>query len=121
MPMLAMQAQKGAEKGMADAITGTWSGDWGPNAGDRNTVNVDLKLEGNKITGVVHSVNFKRADVELKNSTFDAKTGMVHLEADAAGRGGTTHFVIDGKLAGGKMSGSWNHDSTKGDFSLMKK
>ena len=33
-PLLAVQRA-------SDPITGRWSGDWGPNAGDRNTVNVD--------------------------------------------------------------------------------
>ena len=110
------QGKKGA-----DPLTGTWSGDWGPNASDRNTVNVDLKWDGKMLTGTVHSVNFQRPDVELKNSTFDPKTGVIHMEADAAGRGGSVHYVIDGKVTGNTMSGSWNHDATKGDFKLTKK
>ena len=113
------QGKKGG--GGADPITGTWSGDWGPNAADRNTVNVDLKLTGTAITGTVHSVNFQRPDVEIKNGKFDAAAGTVHMEADAQGRGGATHFVIDGKLANGTMTGTWNHDTTKGDFKLTKK
>ena len=105
-----------------DAITGTWSGDWGPSPGDRNTVNVDLKLNGKAVTGVVHSINFQRPDVMLEKSTFDPATGAIHMEADAAGAGGTkVHYVIDGKLANGTMSGSWNHDGKKGDFKLTKK
>ena len=113
----------GAGKKGADPITGTWSGDWGPSAADRNQVNVDLKLDGKAVTGTVHSVNFQRPDVEIKNGTFDAATGAIHMEADAPGRrgGATTHFVIDGKVADGSMTGSWNHDSTKGDFKLTKK
>ena len=82
-----------------------------------------MKFDGKAITGTVHSVNFPRPDVALKNSTFDAKTSAVHMEADVPGaRGGpAVHFVIDGKLAGGSMSGSWNHGTTKGDFKLTKK
>lgn len=114
------QGKKGGGKA-ADPITGTWSGDWGPSPADRNTVTVDLKLSGATITGTVHSVNFQRPDVELKNSTFDPQTGTVHMEADAQGRGGAVHFVIDGKVANGTMSGSWNHGTTKGDFKLTKK
>ena len=112
----------GFQRGGTDPLSGTWSGDWGPSAADRNTVNVDLKWDGKALTGTVHSINFQRPDVPLKNSTYDAKTGAVHMEADAPGRGGqTTHFVIDGKVANGSMSGTWNHDSTKGDFKLTKK
>ena len=113
-------AQRGAG---ADPLSGTWTGDWGPNASDRNTVSVDLKWDGKAVTGVVHSVNFKRPDVTLQKGTFDAKTGAIHLEADSANAmgGPAVHFVIDGKVTNGSMSGSWNHDSTKGDFKLTKK
>jgi hypothetical protein len=112
--MLALQ------RGGSDPITGTWSGDWGPNANDRNTVNIDLKLDGKNITGTVHSVNYQRPDVMVKG-TFDAAAATVHLEADASGRRGNVHYVIDGKLANGAISGSWNHDAVKGDFKLTKK
>ena len=115
------QGKKGGGGKAADSLTGTWSGDWGPNASDRNTVNVDLKSDGKTVTGTVHSVNFQRPDVEIKNGTFDPATGAIHMEADASGRGGAVHFVIDGKVTGNTMSGSWNHDATKGDFKLTKK
>src|SRR5438874_130458 len=118
MPLLALQG-----KAAADPLTGTWTGDWGPSPADRNTVAVEMKYDGKAITGTVHSVNFKRPDVDLKNSTFDAKTGAVHMEADVPDqRGGpAVHFVIDGKLDKGTMAGSWNHGTTKGDFKLTKK
>ena len=107
----------------SDSITGTWSGDWGPSPGDRNTVNVDLKLNGKAVTGVVHSINFQRPDVMLEKSTFDPASGAIHMEADAPNPAGGTkvHYVIDGKLANGAMTGSWNHDGKKGDFKLTKK
>ena len=116
LPVLAFQ-------GGADPLTGTWTGDWGPNAGDRNTVTVDLKWDGKALTGVVHSINFQRADVVLQKSTFNSATGAVHLEADVPNpRGGAAiHYLIDGKLANGSISGSWNHGTTKGDFKLTKK
>ena len=67
LPLLALQRG-------SDPITGTWSGDWGPNANDRNTVNVDLKLDGKNITGTVHSVNYQRPDVTISKGTFDSGT-----------------------------------------------
>src|SRR5690242_7598573 len=107
----------------ADPLTGTWTGDWGPSASDRNTVNVDLKWDGKALTGVVHSINYQRPDVTLQKSTFVPATGAVHMEADAANpRGGAAvHYVIDGKLANGSITGSWNHGASKGDFKLTKK
>lgn len=114
LPLLALQRG-------SDPISGTWSGDWGPNANDRNTVNVDLKLNGKDVTGTVHSINYNRPDVMISKGTFDPAGGTIHLEADAQGRGGAVHYVIDGKVMGGTMSGSWNHGASKGDFKLMKK
>src|SRR5581483_7218224 len=113
MPLLAVQRG-------SDAISGTWSGDWGPDANDRNTVNVDLKLAGKNVTGVVHSVNYKRPDVMIQKGTYDPAAGTIHLEAEAQGRGGTVHYVIEGKVSNGTMSGSWNHENVKGDFKLSK-
>ena len=117
IPVLALQ------RGSADPLTGTWTGDWGPSPGDRNTVSVDLKWDGKALTGTVHSLNFQRPDVSLQKSTFDAKAGTVHMEAEAPGqRGGpAVHFIIDGKLTTGSMTGSWNHGTSKGDFKLTKK
>jgi hypothetical protein len=114
IPVLALQRG-------SDPLTGTWTGDWGPNAADRNTVTVDLKWDGKALSGTVHSINYQRADVTLQNATFNA--GAVHMEADVANPrgGGTIHYVIDGKLANGSMSGSWNHGASKGDFKLTKK
>ena len=115
LPVLALQRG-------GDPLTGTWSGDWGPNAADRNTVNVNLKWDGKALTGVVHSINYQRPDVTLQKATFDPASGAVHMEADVPNpRGGTIHYVIDGKLVNGTMSGSWNHDGRKGDFKLTKK
>jgi hypothetical protein len=115
VPLLALQRG-------SDPLTGAWTGDWGPSPGDRNTVSVNLKLNGKTLSGVVHSINFQRPDVMLQNSTFDSATGAVHMEANAPNPSGGTpiHYVIDGKLMNGMMSGSWNHDSKKGDFKLTK-
>jgi len=122
VPMLAQQ-KSAAPAASADPLTGTWAGDWGPNAGDRNEVNVDLKWDGKALTGTVHSINYKRDDVTISKGTYTAATNKVHLEADAKNpRGGqNVHYVIDGTLAGKTMSGSWNHDASKGDFKLTKK
>lgn len=114
LPLLALQRG-------SDPISGTWTGDWGPNAQDRNTVSVDLKLEGKEVTGAVKSINYNRPEVKISKGTYDAGAGTIHLEADAQGRGGAVHYVIDGKVMGGTMAGSWNHGASKGDFKLTKK
>jgi len=119
IPMVAQQRATPA----ADPLTGTWTGDWGPSAGDRNMVSIDLKLNGTALTGTVKSIQPARADVTLTKSTYTASSGAVHMEADAKNPrdGSTVHYVIEGKLANGSMTGSWNHDASKGDFKLTKK
>ena len=102
-----------------DPLSGTWVGDWGPSASDRNQVTVELKWDGKALTG---TVNPGQNAVELQKCTFDAKTGAVHMEADAKGRrGNDIHYVIDGKVEKGTMTGTWNHDNRKGDFKITKK
>lgn len=119
MAMILTTSVASAQSKSSDPLSGTWSGDWGPSATDRNAVTVDLKWDGKALSG---TVNPGENAVALKSCTFDAKTGMVHMEADAKNRrGADVHFVIDGKVEGMTMSGSWNHDARKGDFKITKK
>jgi|SRR5678815_978717 hypothetical protein len=106
-----------------DPLSGTWTGDWGPSAQDRNQVSVDLKFDGKALTGVVKSTQPSRPDVTISNSSFDAATRTVKMEAEARSpRGGApVKYVITGKLEGSTMTGSWNHDGRTGDFKLTKK
>jgi len=103
-----------------DPLSGNWAGDWGPTATHRNEVTVQLKWDGKALTG---TVNPGPSAIMLQKSTFDPKTSAVHMEADSKDmRGtGTVHFVIDGKVSGTTMTGSWNHGTTKGDFKITKK
>jgi len=102
-----------------DPLSGTWGGDWGPSPSDRNQVTVELKWDGKALSG---TVNPGPNAVALQKATFDAKTSAVHFEADAKGHGGNMlHYVIDGKVEKGTMTGSWSHDTRKGDFKITKK
>ena len=101
-----------------DPLSGTWTGDWGPSARDRNEVTVELKWDDGKLTGVV---NPGPNAVELMSASFDPETGVVKMEAEAPGRrGGTLHYMIEGKLEGNTMTGTWNHDDRNGDFKITK-
>ena len=104
-----------------DPLSGTWSGDWGPSPGDRNDVTLQLKWDGKALTGNITGGTNVTSPIALQKSTFDAKTGAVHMEADASSRGRTVHYVVDGKVDKGSMTGSWNHDNRKGDFKITKK
>jgi hypothetical protein len=107
------------QSGGKDPLSGTWVGDWGPSASDRNQVTVELKYDGKELSG---TVNPGENAVPLKNSTYDPKTRAVHFEADAKGHSGQeVHYKIDGKVEGSTMTGTWNHDTRKGDFKITKK
>lgn len=108
-----------AHQPAADPLSGTWVGDWGPSPDDRNQVTVELKWDGKKLVG---TVNPGPNAVELQKTSFDPKTGAVHFEADTKNRrGNPIHYVIDGKVDKGTMTGSWSHDNRKGDFKITKK
>jgi hypothetical protein len=116
---LAMTAFSFAAQPAQDPLSGTWTGDWGPSPSDRNQVTVELKWDGKTVTG---TINPGPNAVTLKNSTFDPKTGEVHFEADVVGRrGDNLHYVVNGKIEGSTMTGSWDHTSRKGDFKITKK
>jgi len=104
-----------------DPVSGTWTGDWGPSAGDRNKVTVDLKWDGKALTGNITAGDNVKSAIPLTKNTFDPKTGAIHLEATAPTPRGSVHYVVDGKVEKNAMSGSWNHDNRKGDFKLTKK
>jgi len=114
---LAMAAPVAAQEG-GDPLSGTWAGDWGPSAADRNAVTVALKWDGESLSG---QVNPGENAVELMECTFDAESGAVHMEANAKSRSGSeVHYVIDGTVDGDSMTGTWSHDDRKGDFKITR-
>src|SRR5215469_16776057 len=93
----------------ADTISGKWSGEWGPNSAERNPVSADLKYDGKAVTG---TFNPGTNPATITKGSFNEKTGAVHLEADAKGRGGVSvHYTIDGKLEKGKITGTWKYEN----------
>ena len=105
----------------SDPLSGTWTGDWGPSPSDRNDVTLVLKWDGKALTGNVTAGTNVSAPIPLSKTSFDPKTGAIHMEADAMSRGRSVHYVIDGKVDKNTMTGSWNHDNRKGDFKITKK
>jgi hypothetical protein len=84
-------------------------------------VSVDLKWDGKALTGIVRTAN--RPEVTLSNSTYDAATRTVKMQAQATNprTKANVTYTIEGKVDGNSMTGSWNHDAVKGDFKLTKK
>ena len=130
-------------------LTGTWYGDFGMTAGQRNDLTVVMKWDGSTTTGIVNPgpnvVPLKVARLDVKLGTPDQRgtpaqggnpavpavaptppTFSVHFEVDAKNKGGgMDHFVFDGKLenpvAGNRtIVGTWTCGNTRGDFRLRR-
>jgi hypothetical protein len=125
-------------------LTGTWYGDFGMTAGQRNDLTVILKWDGTNVSGMVNPgpnvvpIKTARMDVKLGTPAQRGERGgqggtpatpsqfFVHFEVDAKNKaGGMDHFVFDGKIenpvAGNRsMVGTWTCGSTKGDFRLRR-
>ena len=115
---LVLAAAAFAQQSGKDPLSGTWVGDWGPSASDRNAVTLELKWDGKSLTG---TVNPGPNAVTLQKATFDPQTSAVHFEVDAKNRrGDAIHYVVDGKVENDTMTGTWGHDTRKGDFKITK-
>ena len=98
--------------------SGVWSGDYGPDPEHRDSVRLDLKWEDTNLRGTVHA-GFR--DLPLSNVSFRPETGMITMQFDAQGNNGqTVHYLIEGKIDGDAMNGTWSHDGQRGDFRLRK-
>ena len=112
------EAAAAAPDASADPLSGTWTGDWGPTPTHRNPVTLELKWDGTALTG---TVNPGPDAIPLTKATYASDTGMVMLEADAKDHAGEpVHYMIEGKLEGSTLMGSWMHGETKGDFKVSK-
>jgi hypothetical protein len=124
-------------------LTGTWYGDFGLSAAQRNDLTVVLKWDGTNVSGTINpgpnvvQIKSARMDVQLGTPAQRGQNGrggtpatpstfLVHFEVDAKNKtGGMDHFVFDGHLenpvAGNRsMVGTWTCGSTKGDFRLRR-
>ena len=93
--------------------SGTWAGDWGPSASDRNDITLELAWDGMSLTG---TINEGTDAIEIADATFDPETGAITMEFD----GGGFHYTIEGQVDANSMTGSWGHDDRAGDFSITR-
>ena len=99
----------------SDPLTGTWKGDWGPSASDRNPVTMQLKWDGKTLTG---TVNPGPDAIPLEKASYDPKTMTVKFEVDYKPK--SRHYTVEGKVDKDTMTGSWNRPGRNGDFKLTK-
>lgn len=103
----------------ADPISGTWVGEWGPSPSRQTEVTVELKWDGATLSGTIDP---DRRPFELTKASFDPKTNAVKMELDGPNsQRETVHYVIDGKISGTTMSGTFDRAGEKGTFKINKK
>ena len=113
--LLAACAPKAAPA--AGVPSGKWSGDYGPDAQRRDPVTLDLRWENATLRGTVHA---GPRSLDISQAVFKPETGAIQIQFDAQANGRAVHYVVDGKLEGDQISGSWTHDDQKGDFRVTK-
>jgi hypothetical protein len=104
-------------------LVGSWHGNWGPNAKDRNDVTFILNYDGKNIVGMINP----GPDVaRLQKATLDASNWGVHFEADMKDRSGkAVHVVVDGRIENvtsktRKILGTWTQGDVTGDFEVTR-
>ena len=102
-------------------LVGTWRGEWGPNAKQRNDVTFVLEYDGKNVTGIINP-GFE--SMKLQKVTLDPATWTVRFETetkDASGK--LIPVVIDAKFEdvtnrNRSLAGTWTQGGVKGDFKI---
>ena len=90
-----------------------------PNRQRREPIKLELRWEDSNLRGAIQA---GVRELPVTKATFTPETGAIMMEFNAQGNNGqTVHYVIEGKVEGKAMSGTWNHDSQRGDFRLTKR
>ena len=104
-------------------LTGSWHGNWGSTATERNPVMMYMKWDSKNIVG---TINPGPNGIPLKVATLDPNNWSVHFEADGKDKSGNpVHIVIDGKIDNlgsynRTIAGTWMQGSAKGDFKITR-
>ncbi len=102
----------------ADVVSGTWTGDMGPNETERHPITVTMKFDGKTITGLVsHPQN----PGDITGGSFDRKTGALRLDI-VVRNDEKTPVVFEGKLVKNTATGKviFKPDGREGTFKITK-
>jgi len=99
-------------------LSGTWTGDWGPNPTQRTHVTIVMDWDGKQVTG---QINPGPDSVPLASVFVDVTNWTVRIEAD----GKPAHISAEGRLEDigsyhRMLKGSWTQGTVKGDFKLTR-
>ena len=105
-------------------LIGTWSGDWGPSATQRNPVLIVMEWKTTTLSGVINPGYPDEAPIKV--GTLDSSKWTLHLEADSKDeRGNAVKVIVDGKLENigspnRTLTGTWARGNVKGNFKLAR-
>jgi hypothetical protein len=100
-------------------LTGTWSGDWGPDLDDRTHVTLVLRYDdNNELTGLI---NPGPNSIPVSAVALDVTDWTVRIEATAQG----APVRIEGRLENIEsyhrtISGTWRQGSVEGELTLTR-
>jgi len=104
-------------------LTGTWTGDWGTSAKQRNPITFVMNWDGKNVTGLI---NPGPDSVPIGAVSIDFPTWTVRIEADMKDASGKpVHVMAEGKLGDiasyhRTLKGTWQQGGEKGDFKLTR-
>ena len=104
-------------------LTGTWAGDWGPSATQRNHVTLVMNWDGQKVAGVI---NPGPDAIPIGSVFVDFAKWTVRIEADSKDASGKpVHITAEGRLEDigsyhRKINGTWVQGAVKGDFRITR-
>jgi hypothetical protein len=104
-------------------LTGTWTGDWGPSASQRNHLTIVMNWDGKNVTG---TINPGPDAVSIKNVALDVATWTIRLDAETKDRSGTMiPIAAEGRLEDigsphRRLTGSWREGTARGDFKVSR-
>ena len=104
-------------------LTGTWSGDWGPDLTDREHLTLVMAWDGDEVTGIL---NPGPDSVPLDAVRLDVADWTVRLEAQTQDEAGNpVRIQADGRLEDLEsyhrtLTGTWRQGPAEGDFRLTR-
>jgi hypothetical protein len=104
-------------------LTGTWSGDWGPEGARRTATTLVLNWDGKNVTGII---NPGPDSIQIVSVYVDYSNWTVRIEADAKDSSDkAVHISAEGKLDDlgsyhRTIKGVWEQGKVKGEFRLTR-
>jgi hypothetical protein len=103
-------------------LKGSWAGDWGSTANQRNPLLIVMDFNG-KITG---TINPGTDNIAIRNGTLNPTGWVLRLEGEGKDKSGKTlNYVIEGRIENIAMynrsiQGTWSNQTSKGDFKVTR-